>query len=133
MRSITSALAARLRRDQNGTAGLEFAIVAPVLILLTIGLIDVGRFMWYQNTIEHVAREDSRYTAVHSAESAYPVAQAEIVAFVQHRAVGIADQDIAIDVTTDADSTTILVTYEFSPLVANILPFGNMQLTGRSA
>lgn len=136
MRSIPSALQtliARLRGNQDGSAALEFAIIAPVLIMLTVGLIDIGRFMWYQNTVEHVAREGSRYAAVHSADSAYPVGEAGIEAFVQDRAVGIADQDLAIAVHTGADrSITILVTYQFNLLIGNILPFHTMQITGRS-
>lgn len=42
---------------------IEFALVSPVLLLLLFGIIDVGRAIFYYDTINHAAREGAR-TAV---------------------------------------------------------------------
>ena len=40
---------------------VEFALVAPVLLLLTFGIIDFGRGMYFYVTIGNTAREVARY------------------------------------------------------------------------
>lgn len=41
-----------LRRDQRGTTVIEFAVLAPVLILLIIGSIEMGHFVMVRSTLE---------------------------------------------------------------------------------
>jgi Flp pilus assembly protein TadG len=53
----------RLRRDEAGTALVEFAIVLPLLLLMLAVTIEGGRLMWaYQSTISGV-RDAARYLA----------------------------------------------------------------------
>jgi Flp pilus assembly protein TadG len=51
------------RTGQRSQALIEFALVSPVLLLLMFGVIDVGRAIFYYDTINHAAREGAR-TAV---------------------------------------------------------------------
>jgi hypothetical protein len=53
----------RLGRGQNSQALIEFALISPVLLLLLFGIIDVGRAVFYYDTVSHAAREGAR-TAV---------------------------------------------------------------------
>lgn len=64
-RSITSRLQAwRLTGGgQRSQALIEFALISPVLLLLLFGIIDVGRAVFYYDTLGHAAREGAR-TAV---------------------------------------------------------------------
>ncbi|NJC33462.1 Flp pilus assembly pilin Flp [Sphingomonas jejuensis] len=41
-----------LRRDRRGTTVIEFAVLAPVLILLIIGSIEMGHFVMVRSTLE---------------------------------------------------------------------------------
>ena len=49
--------------SQRSQALIEFALVSPVLLLLLFGVVDVGRAVFYYDTINHAAREGAR-TAV---------------------------------------------------------------------
>jgi Flp pilus assembly protein TadG len=51
----------RLSRSERGTALVEFALVAPVLIFLMIGLIEVGRYMYFGILVAHSARAALQY------------------------------------------------------------------------
>jgi len=51
------------RTSQRSQALIEFALVSPVLLLLVFGVVDVGRAIFYYDTINHAAREGAR-TAV---------------------------------------------------------------------
>jgi Flp pilus assembly protein TadG len=50
-------------RCQRGTSSIEFAIVAPLLILLLIGLIEVGRYTYFAILAAHAARAGAQYAA----------------------------------------------------------------------
>lgn len=45
---------------QRSQALIEFALVSPVLLLLMFGVIDVGRAVFYYDTLNHAAREGAR-------------------------------------------------------------------------
>lgn len=49
------------RRGERGQALAEFALIAPVLLLLIFGLIDTARLYQSWVTIQHAAREGARY------------------------------------------------------------------------
>jgi TadE-like protein len=51
------------RRAQRSQALIEFALVSPVLLLLLFGIVDIGRAVFYYDTLNHAAREGAR-TAV---------------------------------------------------------------------
>ena len=54
----------RIPRDgQRSQALIEFALVAPVLLLLLFGVIDIGRAILYYDTLNHAAREGARVAA----------------------------------------------------------------------
>ncbi len=50
-------LSRHLRRVPRGQALVELALIAPVLSLLLVGAIDLGRVWQSQITIENAARE----------------------------------------------------------------------------
>jgi hypothetical protein len=58
------------RKRQQSQALIEFALISPVLLLLVFGIIDIGRAVFYYDTLNHAAREGAR-TAV-SASSSLP-------------------------------------------------------------
>ena len=53
-----------LRRDQRGTALVEFALIAPLLFLLLFGIIDFGRALDYYNQLTQLAGQGARAAAV---------------------------------------------------------------------
>src|SRR5262249_41635495 len=57
-------LLARLRRSERGTAVVEFALVAPLLFLLVLGVLDFARLLAYYNTLTQIASQGARAAAV---------------------------------------------------------------------
>lgn len=51
---------ARRHEGQRSQALIEFALISPVLLLLTFGIIDIGRAVFYYDTLTHAAREGAR-------------------------------------------------------------------------
>jgi Flp pilus assembly protein TadG len=61
----------RTRAGERGTALIEFALIFPLLLLLTVAAVDLGRAFFVKNVVEQAAREGVRLRAVtSSADSA---------------------------------------------------------------
>ncbi len=65
----------RSKRCRMGAAVVEFAIVAPVLILFLLGIIECGRMMMVQQALTTAVREGAR-TAIVEGTSASTAIQA---------------------------------------------------------
>ncbi|HXV25875.1 MAG TPA: TadE/TadG family type IV pilus assembly protein [Alphaproteobacteria bacterium] len=59
-----SGLLQQFRRSQEGVAAVEFAFVAPILILIVAGIIQFGAVFFLQGNMGNAAREISRSLAV---------------------------------------------------------------------
>jgi Flp pilus assembly protein TadG len=66
-------------RDQRGASAVEFALIAPVLILLAFGIVEFGRAFQVQATLSAAAREGVRLMALQN-NPATARARAESVA-----------------------------------------------------
>jgi hypothetical protein len=56
------------RKRQESQALIEFALISPVLLLLVFGIVDIGRAVFYYDTLNHAAREGAR-TAVRASST----------------------------------------------------------------
>ena len=63
------------RRNERGTALIEFTLILPVLLVLTIAVVDFGRAFFVKNVLEQAAREGVRLRAVTSSADSALVTQ----------------------------------------------------------
>jgi TadE-like protein len=49
----------------RGQGLVEFALVLPVFMVILIGMVDLGRAIWANNSVANAAREAARFAAVH--------------------------------------------------------------------
>lgn len=54
----------RIFRGQRGQALVETAIAVPLLLIIVLGMIDLGRAYNYKNDLTHLANEAVRYATV---------------------------------------------------------------------
>lgn len=54
------------RASERGAALIEFALVLPVLLVLTLAVVDLSRAFYARNVVEQAAREGVRLLAVSS-------------------------------------------------------------------
>jgi Flp pilus assembly protein TadG len=64
-----SAMAIRRSGRTRGQALVEFALVFPILMLMLLGLFDLGRAVFTYNTITNAAREGARLAIVNQDEA----------------------------------------------------------------
>src|SRR5688572_27726252 len=63
----------RFRRDAAGASAVEFALMLPVFLLVTAGMIDLGRALYQTNTVEKGLRAGAMYAA----RNTYPLSAAQ--------------------------------------------------------
>jgi Flp pilus assembly protein TadG len=129
----------RRQRTQGGAAAVEFALLAPLLILLVVGLLQYGLYFWSAQGGSNAAREAARRAAVGdmtdcTAFRAYVRDRIDAVgngdgsaAITRTYANGPGNTDSAVEV---GDVVTVVVTFNSVDLNIPLLPFpANGQVT----
>ncbi|WP_435417545.1 TadE/TadG family type IV pilus assembly protein [Parerythrobacter aurantius] len=124
------AFLARLRRDSRGAAIIEFAVLAPLVIGLMLGVLQVGIAMQAQNSLRSIAAETARYAVVQYQKDLTPnnaaiETQARSIAtsspFNLKNTVTVRVTDAATQRVTGALEKTMVITYT----VPSVLPLFN--------
>ena len=113
---------------ERGQSLLEFALILPVLLILLMGLLDLGRTFFAYVAVTDAAAEGATYGAVHCAQGC----EAQITARAQEATGGLITleaEDIEIE-PNPVDPTagaliTVTVTYDHrlvTPLFSGVLP-----------
>lgn len=113
----------KTRQDSTGRRGqslVEFALVAPLLLMVVFGTFDLGWAVYAKNTITNSAREGARVGVVVSKSDA------DIRTQVKHTAaaLGLTDAQIVISPAGNASAPyrdhqialTVTVNYTYTPL-----------------
>lgn len=66
----TTAMRAVLQREPCGAALVEFALILPFLILLTVGLFDLGFGFWQYMQVQAAAEAGAQYAGLHPTDTA---------------------------------------------------------------
>jgi Flp pilus assembly protein TadG len=123
------------RSSERGTALIEFTLILPLLLLLTVAAVDLGRAFYVKNVTEQAAREGVRLRAVTStADSALVRARVEDVL----KSGNVTLKNLSITGPAADRSVTVKVTAEFDwifPGVFNLFGAGftnPMSLSGEA-
>jgi Flp pilus assembly protein TadG len=122
-------------KKKNGQTLVEWALVLPVLLLMILGVMDLGRAVYYNSVVYNAAREGARYGIIH------PCDNGGVESEVGKRAVATTISTISITWNTDLkpdpkqdpnkcdDSTkpypksiTLVVTSNFAPVTPFVGP-----------
>lgn len=125
-RKNLSGLWRRLRADPRGAMAIEFGFALPVLILVTVGLIDVSMLLWSSSTIGNAAAEGARYAIVHGAQAESPKTDVEIETYTRTQAVGVPVTALNVDVTWQPNNqsgsrVTVALDYTHNFLIGGLI------------
>lgn len=115
-----------------GQGLVEFALTLPILILILVGVLDLGRLSFAAMTVTNAAREGARYGA------ANPGNDSGITARARNEAYGsiIAPSSLVVDLSNKFPSSCALgnpirvtVKYNFQPITTYLFGGGTIQLS----
>lgn len=117
-------------RNRSGQALVEFALVLPILMILTFAIIDFGRAWSASHALADAAREGLRIVVVKDASQGIPEAEAAIAARLAPLGISLAADQITwttVDGTgtevaltgepTRGDPVTVTLTHDFQYLI----------------
>lgn len=94
-------------KDERGTSLIEFAIVLTILLALTFGMIDFGRYVYTISVVRAAAQEGARAGI---SEAVDAVAAAAIA---KDKMIGLEQDHVVVDVQKGNEIVNATVTYEF--------------------
>lgn len=100
----------RRRRGELGSGLVEFALIAPLLLLLVLGIVDVARIVNAYVNVSNASREGAHWASLHPAST-----EAEVV---QN---AIAPRVVPLNATTPVPMTVEVAYYD--PAVPTFKPF----------
>ena len=114
---------------------VEYALLLPFMLMLIMGIFDLGRVTFLYSTITNISREGARYGVVHQCVTEDAE---DVKAAAKDKAIGIDLSDLIIDVTWNpsdcipdtpgSGTVTVSVSFDFLPLtpfITNILGGGS--------
>src|SRR5262245_34144093 len=104
--------AVRQPSGRRGAAAVEFAFIAPLLLLLILGIIEVGRMMMVQQIVTNAAREGCRKAVLAGATES----QVQTTIDNYLTGSGISGQTITVSTLSSAqpgDSVTVTVSVPY--------------------
>ncbi len=135
--------------DDRAQALVETALVLPLLLLLIVGLFDVGRAIWLSNTLATAVREGTRYGIVHGALSASPTGpgaasytppntDTTITAQVRSYASGVPNNLTVLSTWPDGNANrgsriVVSASFPFTPILAQVFLGSGLGITLQSS
>ena len=120
---------------RHGAVILEFAIVAPVVLLLLIGSLDLGLAVYAYNTLAEGARAGTRYAAVNGTGGG--ATASDVADIVLDAMPGVKAQNLKVQVSwpdgnnLPGSRVTVVVTYSYRP-VARLLGLDTLEFSSSS-
>jgi len=107
----------RAAAGQRGTALIEFALVLPMLVVLTFLVVDFGRAFMVKNMVTQAAREGARQMAVVGSQD-----QAQTMAKTVADAAGLDSSQVSVTITVPGtDQVQVSVSAPFQWLYPGLL------------
>lgn len=131
----------RLRTDCTGTSAMEFALVAPMFIILMLGTLQIGLWMHGYNGMRAVAAETSRHFTVQNQRGTPGITNLTMARWARDEARNssyiLAGGTVTTDVTDNATQNitgvtqkTLTVTYQMSSFMG-MVGISSLNLTFR--
>ena len=144
----TRALRNSLRSDR-AQALVETALILPLLLMLIVGLFDVGRAIWLSNTLATAVREGSRYGIVHGALSGSPTGPGSasytppnidtvITTQVRNYSGGVPSNLVVLSTWPDGNANrgsriVVSASFLFTPILSQVFLGGGLNVTLQSS
>ncbi len=117
----------RCRKDE-GASGVEFALVALILVFLLFGIVQFGYLFFQWLEVTHAAREGVRWAALGNDESDVIQRAQDAAPGLNWNGNGTVDVSYPDGSTSPGNPVRVAVTYNtplFAPLMQNLFQVGN--------
>lgn len=122
-----------VRTCRRGATAVEFALVVPVFLAMTLGVVELGRALWIKATMQHAVELTTRYFMVNNSASD-AILQTYVTARLADSGMNTADFSFSPIGDTTISGTVykeITITHAFTGIV-EIVKFPAISLTAKA-
>jgi Flp pilus assembly protein TadG len=98
----------------SGAVAIEYAIILPVLLVVVLGIIDVGRLLWTQTTLDRAVEAASRCAAINVTLCG---TTAKIQSYAVTQAYGLAVTTMAFTVSAPTCGLSVKASFPFRLII----------------
>jgi Flp pilus assembly protein TadG len=115
-------------KEERGQSLVEVALTLPLLLLIVMGILDLGRAYLTYITLSDAAAEGAAYAAIYPADTAQAIARA---AYSSDGLVVLSPDMVSVDWngTGAGNPITVTVEYEYqllTPFISELVPGGTI-------
>ena len=111
-----------LRRCSAGVAVVEFALLAPLLLLMLLGILSYGGYFWMAHSLQQAANDAARATIAGLDSDERRLLARQRAEALLARNDGIAPGRSVVDLSEQGDIVTVELSYDASDSVFMRLP-----------
>lgn len=114
------------RHRRQGSAAIEFALVGPLMVLMLVGMVVYGGWMWLAQSVQTLATESAR-AAVGGLNAAERISLAQaFVAAEAEDGAGLARDQLTVTVDSDEAAIRVRIAFDASDhpvmMMSGLLP-----------
>lgn len=106
-----------LPRACGGTAAIEFAILMPVFLLMFLGVIEFGRVMWTQASLQAAVETAARCLAAGACSNAQQIVDGQMASY------GYASSQPTVSASKVTCGSEVSATLHFTFIVQGLFPW----------
>lgn len=99
---------------ERGSVAVEYGIILPALLLLVLGIVDTGRLIWTQTTLDRAVEAAARCGAVDSVQCG---TASQVRSYAVGQAYGLTIDSTAFSVAAKSCGVEVTAEYPFSLLI----------------
>jgi Flp pilus assembly protein TadG len=109
-----------LWKERRGNAALEFAFLLPVFLVMFLGIMEFGRLLWTQTTLQHAVEAAARYAAIN-----YPscTSSSQTQSYAAAEVFGQSVATSAFTLTCGTCGTQVKAQVNFAFVVPSLFPY----------
>ncbi len=123
---------ANLAKNRRGATAVEFALIAPIFLIMAFGVFEMGRAMWIKSSLQFAVEEAARYAMVNTSATTTTIST---YAQTRYTNAGLSSTGVTFAATQDTTGginyVSITGTTTFAVQVP-IVPFPSITLSAKS-
>jgi Flp pilus assembly protein TadG len=117
----------RFCKANGGAVAVEFALISPVLILLLIGIVEWGRYMYAYNTLQFGCAQAARWGAFHITGAASAIED-----YAKDQMVGLVPTSVTAVIDPVTNTVTVSAEAQFSFITGLVAPTPALKIIARA-
>jgi Flp pilus assembly protein TadG len=128
----------RRQRGDRGQGMVEFALIIPIFLAITLGTIELGWLVFANHTVTNATREGARFAMVNGERSGSIATVSSVTPVVEQYAgrfasnITVTDVEFTPDTAEPGSQVRVETSYSHQPIVGMIVGLGSVTLTSQS-